>query len=141
MTARHTLFVAGDPKGQPRPRACIRGRHAGVYDPGTADGWKQTIALAFNHVVAPMNGPVYVSLRFLFARPASHLRRDGTVRPSAPAHHVGHPDVDNLSKAVLDVLTTLRVWHDDAQVVLLTVSKGYANPWDEMAGCDITIGE
>ncbi len=31
------LFIKGIPKGQPRVRAFVRGRHAGVYDPGTAD--------------------------------------------------------------------------------------------------------
>ena len=40
------LEVNGDPKPQPRPKAFKRGKHAAVYDPGTAEGWKGSIALA-----------------------------------------------------------------------------------------------
>lgn len=32
------IFVSGEPKPQPRTRACVRGKHAGTYDPGTAAG-------------------------------------------------------------------------------------------------------
>ena len=45
-----TFFVEGDPKGQPRARACIRGKHAGVYDPGTSDNWKMCVAEVWRRV-------------------------------------------------------------------------------------------
>lgn len=135
---RYDLWVPGDPVGQPRPRACIRGRHAGVYDPGTADGWKQAIAARVPPGAAPMDGPVSVTLSFLFARPASHVRTNGAVKPSAPSVVAVRYDVDNLAKAVLDVLTTRRVWHDDAQVARLTVTKAYA-ALPMTAGCFVTI--
>jgi len=43
MREKLSFFVAGIPKGQPRVKAFSRGKHAGVYDPGTSDGWKLLI--------------------------------------------------------------------------------------------------
>ena len=40
------FFAAGSPKGQPRVRAFVRGNHAGVYDPGTANEFKTSIYLS-----------------------------------------------------------------------------------------------
>ncbi|NBW23159.1 MAG: RusA family crossover junction endodeoxyribonuclease, partial [Caulobacteraceae bacterium] len=75
---------------------------------------------------------------FLIARPKSHLRKDGALKPAAPQHHIQKPDVDNLAKAVLDVLTDLRVWQDDAQVNGLSIRREWvANP--HAAGCIIML--
>jgi Holliday junction resolvase RusA-like endonuclease len=38
--------VVGLPKAQPRAKATIRGRHAGVYNPGTANDWKEAVKSA-----------------------------------------------------------------------------------------------
>jgi hypothetical protein len=39
-----SIFVHGEPKGQPRPRAFARGGMVRMYDPATAEGWKSAIA-------------------------------------------------------------------------------------------------
>lgn len=44
------------------------------------------------------------------------------------AGKIGHtvkPDVDNLSKQLLDAMTRLRFWEDDRQVVELVARKWY----------------
>ena len=41
-----TAFVHGEPKAQPRAKAFARNGRAGIYDPGTAEGWKGAIAAA-----------------------------------------------------------------------------------------------
>ena len=44
------------------------------------------------------------------------------------AGEIGHtvkPDVDNLSKQLLDAMTRLRFWEDDRQVVELVARKWY----------------
>jgi Holliday junction resolvase RusA-like endonuclease len=127
-----SVFVAGDPKAQPRPKAFAFRGHARVYDPGTAEGWKGAIALALRpwvgEVVFP-GGAVVVSLGFVFRRPKSHYRSDGsTFTKGAPSHHTGAPDTDNLAKAVLDACTSLGLWRDDSQVIDLRVRKAYALP-------------
>lgn len=47
------------------------------------------------------------------------------------------PDCDNYVKELTDVMTQLKFWHDDAQVVELKVSKRYA----DAAWISITVEE
>lgn len=132
------FFVAGVPKAQPRVKACRRGNHAGVYDPGTADAWKKLVgagALAhWNR--ARFLGPLRLVLLFGMQRPKAHYNRHGDVRPTSPKWHTSKPDVDNLAKAVMDALTQLGVWEDDSQVVRLDVGKVYAT----RPGCICILG-
>lgn len=134
------FFVEGTPKGQPRPRAVIRGMRAGVFDPGTADEWKAAVAEVWRNVVGarglqPREGAVRVTLLFYMPRPKGHFGAKG-LKPSAPLAHTGKPDLDNLAKAVLDVLTRLEAWNDDSQVNFLTVARRWA---DGKPGCHIQI--
>lgn len=133
-----SVWVPGLPKGQPRPRAFARGGHARVYNPATAEGWKGEIARAVPPPEAPWTGPIRVSLRFLMPRPKGHYGRGGILKPAmSRLPFLGKPDVDNLAKAVLDVLTVQRVWGDDTQVTWLEVSKHYESGGGP--GCDIAV--
>ena len=146
-----SFFVSGDAKGQPRPRAFAMKMGNGkfsarVFDSGTAEGWKSLIALSArdHHPIAPISGPVSVSLRFVFKRPANHWSGGKTrfLKDTSPTMHIGKPDSDNLAKAVLDCLTqTGYFWRDDSQVSRLYVEKTY--PPDELhkPGCFVTIEE
>lgn len=131
-----SFFVAGEPKGQPRPRAFAiklgNGKFsARVFDAGTAEGWKSAVAaVAVHHTPAePYIGAVAVRISFHFARPRSHYRTGkhaGVLRDNAPTHHTGKPDCDNLAKGTLDCITQLGgFWRDDSQVAELRVWKGY----------------
>lgn len=136
------LIVLGDPKGQPRPRAFSRGGMTRVYDPGTAEAWKSQIAIAFKDAkpadFTPFEGPVNLNIHFFFTRPKSHFNRHG-LKPDAPRFVTKKPDADNAAKAVMDALTTLGVWRDDAQVGILSVSKRYTDT--PQAGAKIGINE
>lgn len=141
------FFAVGLPKAQPRPRACLRGRHAAVYNPGTADGWKGCVGAAAvsNGAIPPepMCGAVSVMLGFFFPRPRSHYRSgryEHLVKESAPSEHLAKPDVDNLAKAVLDKMTELGFWRDDSQIVSLVVSKSWVSGSDR-GGCRIGVAE
>lgn len=121
------VFVAGTPKGQPRPRAFARGGKAHVYNPSSAEGWKSEIALALRKWAGTKcAGPVTVSMAFEFARPKSHYLKNGLLKLTAPKWHAGKPDADNLEKAVLDACTQIGLWKDDAQVVTLVGHKVWA---------------
>lgn len=139
---RLEFFAKGIPKGQPRPRAFARRFGdkwtARVYDAKTAEGWKSCVAEAAKpHVPAvPLSGPLRLTLEFFMPRPKAHLRKNGERKPGAPDWHTGKPDCDNLAKAVMDAMSILGFWQDDAQVVVLETSKSYAA---EASGCDITL--
>jgi len=136
-----SFFAHGTPKGQPRARACIRGKHASVYDPGTADAWKFSVRSAAKEAWdgVQFEGPLRLKLEFIFPRPKCHFRTGklaDQLKPFAPHHHTAKPDFDNAAKAVCDALTTAGLWSDDAQVSSCTVKKTYGSA---MPGCAIEI--
>ena len=116
--------VRGIPKGQPRGRATIRGRHAGIYDPGTANGWKALVANAgsSHRPAEPIRHPVRVVISFAMPRPKRLMRRSD---PDGPIWCTAKPDVDNLTKAVLDALTNDGWWLDDSIVAQCDATKRY----------------
>jgi Holliday junction resolvase RusA-like endonuclease len=126
------FWVEGTPKAQPRVKAFARGRHAGVYTPDTADGWKAEVrraALAKCSTPEPLRGPLLVFLTFVMPRPKSR---------KVDYWHTSRPDVDNLAKAVLDALGDAGIWGDDAQVARMVVQKIYVQG-TEAPGCTVII--
>ena len=122
------IQVCGIPKGQPRVKAYVRGRHAGVYTPDTANEWKMKVreaAILVSDGLKPYTDAVSVEMDFWIPRPKSHFKPNGQLKQAAPIMHTQKPDVDNLAKAVLDVLTDVRLWEDDAQVHKLTVTRNW----------------
>lgn len=131
------FFAAGKPKGQPRPRAFVRGKHAAVYDASTAEGWKSLIAMAAKGYIppTPIDGPVRLDALFWMPRPKRLMRKND---PAGPVVHASKPDRDNLDKAVLDCLTAIGMFADDAQVCSGTIEKFYHTK-DGKPGALITI--
>ena len=123
-----SFFALGTPVGQPRPRACIRGRHAGMYDPGTADAWKAAVASAAKAAWDGriFSGPIRLSLTIYMPRPKHHFRANGVLKPTAPRWHTSKPDRDNVEKAVKDAITHAGIWKDDSLVCDGPTSKVYA---------------
>jgi Holliday junction resolvase RusA-like endonuclease len=126
------FYVSGLPKGQPRARACIRGKHAATYNPPQADDWKSCIAAAIKDQVPPgsvyplFDGPTRVDVTLYFPRPKGHFNSKGILKLTAPVYHTGKPDRDNCDKAILDVLTQKAVVRDDAAVCDGKITKLYA---------------
>jgi Holliday junction resolvase RusA-like endonuclease len=84
-------------------------------------------------LVTPYREPIYVALHFTLHRPASHYgtgKNSERLAPRAPLFPSKPPDIDKLTRAVLDSMTSI-VWVDDAQVVRLTATKGFVHRWQE----------
>lgn len=132
----HTSFRAyGTPKGQPRVR---RSKSGGVYTPDSAKEWKEAIQLEANirtrlHC-SRIEGAVRVDERFFFPCPA-RLERESALRLIP---HAAKPDRDNCDKVVLDALTQIGAFKDDAQVAAGVIEKWYARPSEE-PGAEIHI--
>lgn len=120
-------IVEGDPIAQPRARATSIGGHARMYDPGTARPWRERVwaAIREQQPETPHTGPLWLCMGFRLRRPKGHWTAKGGLRPKAPTHPTGKPDLDNLAKAVMDELTQGGFWRDDSQVVWMEVSKDY----------------
>ena len=118
MKIIYQLFVSGTPKAQPRPRMARNGH---VYNPKSADAWKEEIKAAFLSCRKPtITGPVSLTVRFSLPVPQSMKMAN-----SVPVPHTKKPDTDNLLKAVMDSLTAVGVWKDDAQVYETFAGKYY----------------
>ena len=101
-------------------RTDIREAAIGLRDMRAADGLPPSI----------LSGQaVDVTLIFYMPRPKSHYRtgrRAHELRPDAPTWHTSRPDVDKLTRAVLDALSGVW-WVDDSQVAMVTASKAYSD--------------
>jgi len=72
-------------------------------------------------------GPLRLFVEFYFTHPKAHYgtgRNAEKLKPSAPEWPAVKPDIDKLSRAIMDACTGV-VWRDDAQVVQKVVEKRY----------------
>lgn len=120
------FIVCAEPRGQGRPRA----GNGTIYKAKEDKAWEKTILHAYQMqcpAALPFAGAVKVCIEAVLAIPASKPRKvqDDMMAGKIPAQK--KPDVDNVAKAVLDALNHA-AWHDDKQVVQLTVNKRYGHP-------------
>lgn len=137
-----SFFVVGSPapKGSTKSFPFHRaGGGLGVSttnaNPRTKD-WQNRVATeaqrAYEKSGELMTGPVEVSLIF-------HLTRPKSVSVKKRPEHITKPDLDKLSRAVIDGLTGT-VIEDDCQVIGLFASKHYAE-LSKAPGCFIIVQE
>jgi Holliday junction resolvase RusA-like endonuclease len=127
-----TFRVDGEPVAQPRHRIASRGRFATAYIPrGHAiHAWKWAIEEAAREEAkrvgwVPRKGiALAVSMVFSFERPRSNKTQ----------WHTQRPDLDNLTKAVLDALHGI-AFLDDAVVDEMKLRK----QWREKPGLWVEI--
>ena len=67
---------------------------------------------------APITGAVSLSIDFDYFTPTKKRRGKWKIT---------RPDVDNIAKLLIDCMTKLGFWLDDAQVARLVVNKRYSN--------------
>lgn len=110
-----TLMLEIEPIAKGRPRFW-NGR--AVTDANTRRYEAEVKARAkANAPASPLTGALTVSVLFTLPKPRSVKREHPSVRP----------DLDNLTKAILDALNGI-YWKDDGQIVNLNVRKIYGTP-------------
>ena len=129
-----TFHIPGPPVPKARPRV-VKG-HA--FTPQKTADYENTVRWCYKAAAggaAPISTPCAVEMVFRFAIPASARRKrlPDLIKPGDP--HTHRPDIDNLSKAVLDALNGL-AFTDDALVVGIAARKEYGEP-----GAEVTITE
>ncbi len=120
--------ILGEPKAQARHRHFTRGTFSGSYDPSAKS--KETFASIIQQEAPkePISEPIALELVFYMSRPRSHYRsgkNSDMLKDSAPEHHSGRPDLDNLTKFVQDALNKI-YYKDDALICQLTAYKLYS---------------
>lgn len=86
----------------------------------------------------PYDGPVYVALLFVRERGNDYLTDGHTLRKGARRFPDTAPDIDKLTRAMLDALTDV-AFTNDARVVTCVAMKRYAEI-GERAHVDVDIG-
>lgn len=122
-----TFTIMGIPQGQGRPRFARIGQHVTTYDSKQDKANKGNIRaqLVANKPVY-MPGPVSLTMTFYMPRPKLHYNAKGEKKISAPTFHTARPDLDNLTKAVMDAAKGV-LWQDDSQVCMQSAVKYYAD--------------
>ena len=120
--------------GKPAPQGSKRhvGKGVMVESSKRCKPWRQdvrhtAIDLLPDGWYANMDQAISLSVTFVFARPKSHFRANGQLKPSAPDHCTGRiGDVSKLVRAVEDAMTGI-VYNDDAQIISLIAHRRFAN--------------
>lgn len=134
--------------GTPAPQGSKRhvGNGVMVESSKRVKPWRQDVAAAAEEALTglfPFSGAVGVEIEFRFGRAKGHYgtgRNADVLKPSAPHHHAVRPDVDKMTRAVLDALKTAGAYKDDAQVTDLHATKIYCRR-GQLPGALITIRE
>lgn len=115
-------FTPPTTTAQQKGEAVTRGGKIRHYErAGVALARKRlTIAMGAIRPDSPFSGPTRVSVEWVRPWLASDSAK---VRAAGKVPHPSRPDADNLAKLLLDVLTSLKFWHDDNLVTTLTVAK------------------
>lgn len=97
-----------------------------------AKDWKMDVRHEAQRVYTgePWDCPIAMRLVFTVERPQAHYRTGmnaGRLKESAPHFPCSKPDVDKLSRGVLDALTGI-LYTDDSKIVTKTVTKRYGRP-------------
>jgi Holliday junction resolvase RusA-like endonuclease len=92
--------------------------------------WRQTVAeSARRNGNTLVDGPVAVSVSFVFPRPKKHFRTGKLaheLRPDAPRWHSSTPDLDKLQRAIGDAMKGVLL-RDDSQIVFWKARKRYGS--------------
>ena len=129
-----TFFVEGLPASQGSKNATVTryGKAAMWNADKKLRPWRDQITIAARVATrarrATTGAAVALTLTFRFPRPARHYgtgRNADRLRDTAPTFHTIKPDLDKLTRAVLDALTNV-IYDDDSQVVELDVRKAWA---------------
>ncbi len=130
--------VVGLPSPQGSKRAFVRNGRANLVEvAGVAlKDWRTTVTARAVEAARDVDwyvleGPVAVEVLFRLPRPKS--------RPLDVWHAV-RPDVDKLARAVLDAVSSARLWVDDCQVADLRAWKRYETA-DALPGALIAVRE
>jgi len=89
------------------------------------------MALVYPHrPPEPMQGPVSLSICFTFPWRKSEPKKN---RVNGCRPHETRPDVDNIAKALIDVMGASGFWRDDAQIAEMHLKK----QWGDKVGIQV----
>lgn len=119
--------IPGEPKGKGRPRFTRNGR---TYTPEQTAVYENLVKVMFMQAYPvtqpiPQNIPLEAHITAFFPIPKSVSKSRAADMERGFELPTKKPDTDNIAKIILDSLNGI-AYHDDAQIVRLTVVKSYS---------------
>lgn len=133
-----TFFVGGTPIPQGSKTAIRHGTRARLIEANKKlKPWRNTLQTALTAQAAGrrIEGPFIIYLDFRFTPP----QRPRYLNPYGLGIHAVKPDVDKLTRAVLDSLTNADIIDDDARCTTLIATKNYTTKLHPRPGVRIII--
>lgn len=118
------FIVYGEPQGKARPKFANRGKFVHVYTPKKTADYEKLIREAYGDQQKCDDVPLRVEIFAYYPIPKSFSKKDRQGALLQAKLPLVKPDVDNVSKVILDALNGL-AYEDDKQVVTLVVNKFY----------------
>lgn len=123
----HIEFVVpGEPKGKGRPRMTKSGH---TYTPKDTEVYENLVRHSFLGRYAdftPIEGSLTVYINAVYSIPKSVSKKKRQQMLNREIRPTKKPDVDNITKAILDSLNQI-TYRDDSQVTSLIVTKEYGD--------------
>ena len=122
------IIIDGPAVGKGRPRASSIGGKARLYTPKQTRDYEthiKALAHAAMFGKAPADGPLQAEIWIMVAPPSSMSKKKQRMAMEGDLLPTSKPDVDNVSKIVLDALNGI-AYLDDKQVTDLIVRRRYA---------------
>ena len=123
-----SIEIPIEPKPKLRPRFHIQRGRISTSTPLETKAYESFIADYYGYNCGTKfekGEPLEVNLFFGMPIPASFSKKKHKLCVNGQQPHIVKPDVDNLTKAILDALNQV-AWNDDAQITKMNISKGYA---------------
>lgn len=119
-----------EPQPKLRPRFKVRYNRVITFTPPATKAFEDQVAVYYKNAV---NGfcfeqgkPIAIELEFGLAIPKSTSKKDRERMLNGFIAPAKKPDIDNLTKSVMDALNGV-AWHDDAQVCHIQAGKNYTD--------------
>lgn len=119
------------PTPQARPRVAVRFGHGVAYKTARQKANERTLEamLAPHRPAAPIAAPLALEVTAVLPIPKSAAKKAREDMAAGKLWPGKKPDLDNLLKNLLDAMTRLRFWTDDALVCSIRADKRYGvNP-------------
>lgn len=122
----YEIEIIGDPVGKARPR--MNTRTGKAYTPNKTKYYevqvRQELIFKYREIKPIVDEPVRVTIIAYFSIPKSTSKKNKSKMLNNEIRPTKKPDIDNITKIVLDALNKF-AYHDDTQVVELVVRKYY----------------
>lgn len=125
-----------EPQPKLRPRFHVRCNHVATFTPPATKIFENQVAEYYKNAARgfcfEQGTPIAIELEFGIAIPKSTSKKRKADMAAGYILPTKKPDIDNLTKSVMDALNGI-AWHDDAQVCSLQAGKYYTDaPYFQM---------